>query len=658
MHDHHSPSQPPGDPAPTIVLIGNPNVGKSVLFSALTGRFVEVSNYPGTTVELAHGRMRVDGGEVALVDTPGVMSLLARSPDERVARDLLVQGRPSTVVQVADAKNLRRALLLTFQLAELEVPFVLDLNMADEAESLGITVDIGRLARTLGAAVVRTTATRGEGIEQLREQLIAPRPVSYQVRYDGAIELAVQRIAELLPPETSGRRGWALAYLAGGAEAWSDGFPGRIADGTLEAVQRIAAQAATGYDQPLGFVINRQRLKCADCLVAEVSRRAPGRGSGLAGRLGSLAVHPIAGWPIMALVLIGMYAFVGRLGAGVLVDWIEGSLFGEILLPAAAAIVGLLPWELARDFLVGEYGLLPMALGYGIGIVLPIVLTFFLAFSVLEDSGYLPRLAVMANRPFKAMGLNGKAVLPMVLGLGCDTMATLTTRILETRKERIQVTLLLALGVPCSAQLGVLLGMMAYLSPSGLLVWAGVVLATMFGVGWLAARLLPGKASDFIYELPPIRRPRLSNILVKTLARLEWYLKEVLPLFILGTAILFALDRLGALGVLQKLGAPLVTGFLGLPAETAGAFLIGFLRRDFGAAGLFTLARTGVLSSSQVLVSLIVITLFIPCVANLLMIGREHGRRAALWVALFVFPFAFGVGGVVRWAIQALGLAL
>lgn len=167
-----------------------------------------------------------------------------------------------------------------------------------------------------------------------------------------------------------------------------------------------------------------------------------------------------------------------------------------------------IPIPLVRDFLVGEYGLVTMALSYGIAIVMPIVLTFFLAFSILEDSGYLPRLAVMANRPFEAMGLNGKAVLPMALGLGCDTMATLTTRILETRKERVQTTLLLALGVPCSAQLGVLMGMAAILTREAIFVWLSVVLLTLFSVGWLAARVLPGKRSDFILELPPVRRPQ------------------------------------------------------------------------------------------------------------------------------------------------------
>jgi ferrous iron transport protein B len=417
-------------------------------------------------------------------------------------------------------------------------------------------------------------------------------------------------------------------------------------------MQAIVAEAAARYDQPLSYVITQQRLRCVDCLLAQVLRVAPTRRSSWAERFGRVAVHPVWGWPILAAVLIGMYLFVGQFGAGVLVGWMEDVLFGQWVSPAAVWLARFIPFPVVVDVLVGEYGLITMALSYGIAIVMPIVLTFFLAFSLLEDSGYLPRLAVMMDRPFKAMGLNGKAILPMVLGLGCDTMATLTTRVLETRKDRVLVTLLLALGVPCSAQLGVLLGMVALLPPSAVVLWGGVVAGVMFAVGWLAARVIPGPRSDFILELPPIRVPHVGNILIKTIARLEWYLREVLPLFVLGTLILFVLDGTGALGTLERWAAPLVQGGLGLPPETTGAFIIGFLRRDYGAAGLFTLARSGALTATQLVISLVVVTLFVPCIANVMVIFKEHGWKTATWVVAFVFPFAFGVGAALRWAFE------
>ena len=310
------------------------------------------------------------------------------------------------------------------------------------------------------------------------------------------------------------------------------------------------------------------------------------------------------------------------------------------------------------DFFVGPYGLVTMALAYSLALVLPIVGTFFLAFGVLEDSGYLPRLAVMVNRIFKSMGLNGKAVLPMVLGLGCDTMATLTTRILETPKERLIVTLLLALGVPCSAQLSVVLAMLGGLSPLALAIWAFVVLAVLFLVGKLAAHVLPGRSGDFVLELPPLRLPRAGNLAVKTLARVEWYLREAVPLFVLGTVLLFLADRLDLLVFVERTTRPVLTGVLGLPSETAPAFVAGFLRRDFGAAGLFDMARHGRLDAVQTLVAMVTITLFIPCIANFFMIAKERGWKTATAIAAFIFPFAVAVGAALNLFLRAVPLPL
>ncbi|MBI5292495.1 MAG: ferrous iron transport protein B [Chloroflexi bacterium] len=641
------PEAPALDPEAPIVLVGNPNVGKSALFGALTGRYVEVSNFPGTTVEVSAGR----AGDIPILDTPGVNSLYPRSDDERVTRNILLARPPRAVVQVADARNLRRSLLLTLQLAEFDLPFILDLNMADEARAQGITVDTARLAQVLGASIVETVATRKQGVDALRARLEVAQPIGYRIHYDGAIEAALARLAVLLPSEPAGARAVALMILAGDADMLA-----RYGGKHTPALQQIVAETAAGYSQPLNYVIAQQRSRCVDCLLGQVAHTSRRGGAAWAEQFGRLAVHPLWGWPILAAVLFGMYMFVGRLGAGVMVNWMEGVLFKQWLLPVATRLAGYIPVPLVVEALVGPYGVISMALSYGIAIVMPIVLTFFFAFSILEDSGYLPRLAVMLDRPFKAMGLNGKAVLPMVLGLGCDTMATLTTRILETRKERVMVTLLLALGVPCSAQLGVLLGMVALLPPSAIAVWGAVVVVTMFVVGWLAARLLPGQRADFILELPPIRMPQLGNIVIKTVARLEWYLKEVLPLFVLGTFILLALDKTGALNLLEQWAAPLVVNGLGLPPQTTGAFIIGFLRRDYGAAGLFTLARSGALDAGQLVVSLVVITLFVPCIANVMVIAKEHGWKTTAWVVAFIFPFAFGVGVVLNLALHALGI--
>jgi ferrous iron transport protein B len=296
-----------------------------------------------------------------------------------------------------------------------------------------------------------------------------------------------------------------------------------------------------------------------------------------------------------------------------------------------------------------------MGITYALALILPIVTTFFLAFSILEDSGYLPRLAVLSNRLFRMIGLNGKAILPMVLGLGCVTMATLTTRFLESKRDRILVILLLALAIPCSAQLGVVMGMLASVSFTATLIWLGVTVGVLLLVGWLASKVLPGERTSLLLELPPIRWPLVSSVVTKTLVRLEWYIKEVVPLFLLGAAIMFTLDETGLLSKLIEGCEPIVQGWLGLPPEASSAFLLGFVRRDFGATGLFLMASKGMLSPIQIVVSMVTITLFVPCVASLLMIAKSRGWRTMLAIVTFIFPFAFFIGGLLNWALTAIG---
>ncbi|HEY7509941.1 MAG TPA: ferrous iron transport protein B [Vicinamibacteria bacterium] len=646
-------------PAPRpsgVVLFGNPNVGKSALFGALTGTYVTVSNYPGTTVEVARGAAPIGGEKVALVDTPGTASFLPSSEDERVARDLLLEEPPAAAVLVADAKNLERALLLAVELAEIGLPFALCLNMVDEAEARGLAVDAAALAARLGVDVVPTVAVRRRGTARLLSALAQARPAALDVRYPAEVERGIAAIAALLPPAAISARALATMVLCGD-DTLAPWLRARLDTAALARLDDVREDVRRALGGDAAAAVQQARRRTASRLAREAlrPRTAPSAPRRTADRLERLSTHRVLGLPLLAAVLYLTYLFVGVLGAGTLVDLLEERLFGGVINPAVTALAqAFLPWAAARDLVVGPYGLVTMGLTYALALVLPIVGTFFLAFGALEDSGYLPRLAVMVNRVFRKMGLNGKAVLPMVLGLGCDTMATLTTRILETRKERVIVTLLLALGVPCSAQLAVVLGLLGPLPAAALWIWAGVVGGVIVLVGRLAARVVPGHGSDFVLELPPLRLPRLGNILLKTAARVEWYLKEAVPLFLLGTLILFVADRLRLLGVLERVGEPVVTRALGLPPETASAFLIGFLRRDFGAAGLYRLAQEGRLDAVQVLVAAVTITLFLPCVANFFMIAKERGWRTAWTVAAVITPLAVAVGAALNAALRAL----
>ncbi len=657
--------------ARSVILVGNPNVGKSVLFGALTGRYVTVSNYPGTTVEVTRGTATIEGAPWHVMDTPGTNNLLPMSEDEQVTRDILQSETGYVCLQVCDAKNLRRGLLLSAQLAEAGVPFLLALNMADEAASRGFRVDEAGLAEALGVDVVATVAVQRQGLATLQARLGSARPSRFLPRYDERIEAALAEVGPLMPRGGLGPRALGLMALVGD-DSLRGLLAARLPPEALARVDEVGRALAAHYPESLRYVVARQRLAAVDRLHDAVVRRGTtSAGSDFARRLGSWSTHPVYGIPILLVVLAAAWLFVGLFGAGTAVDFLEHTLFQRYLVPwTDSALRAVLPSGPVQAFLIGpagvpvqehggliigRYGLVSMGLSYAVAIVLPIVATFFVAFSVLEDSGYLPRLAVMVNQLFKRMGLNGKAVLPMVLGLGCDTMATMTARIMETRKERVIVTLLLALAVPCSAQLAVILAMTAGLPFSALLWFGGTLLAVILLIGWLAAKVIPGRGSDFMLELPPLRLPQAGNVAVKTLARIEWYLREAMPLFLLGTLLLWGLDRFHLLAALERSAEPIMTGLLGLPKEAAGAFILGFLRRDYAAAGLFahyqpylvagTMTRPMII---EVVVALVTITLFIPCIANFFMILKERGLKTGLAMLAFILPFSVGVGALVN----------
>ena len=312
--------------------------------------------------------------------------------------------------------------------------------------------------------------------------------------------------------------------------------------------------------------------------------------------------------------------------------------------------------EPVRDLLAGEYGVITLGLRYGIAIILPIVGFFFLFFSVMEDTGYLPRLAMLIDRVFKKIGLSGRGVIPMVLGLGCDTMATVVTRTLPTVRERIIATLLLALAVPCSAQLGLIFALLQG-NTAALAIWAGVLVLVFLLVGFLAARLLPGDPPRFYMELPPLRLPRIENIFVKTYTRIVWYLKEVIPLFILASVLIW-LGRLTGLFDLATKALEQPVRWLGLPPESAKIFIFGFFRRDYGAAGLYDLQKQGVMTGVQLTVAAVTLTLFLPCIAQFVINVKERGIRYGIGISAFILVFSFAIGVGLNALLHALRIVL
>lgn len=472
-------------------------------------------------------------------------------------------------------------------------------------------------------------------------------------KYDDRIEKAIKEIESNLKSSYNvSKRTIALLLLQEDSEIQE---MVRMRESSFSQISEIVKKTKMLFTEPLYYVITVQRQKKVDEIVSKVVYTRRDSKNRLSNWLDKITVQPLTGIPILLLVLyFGLYKFVGQFGAGTLVDFIEGNIFDTYVNPWVDRMVTTyISSEPIQELLAKEYGIITLGLRYAFAIILPIVGTFFLMFSIIEDSGYLPRLALLIDRVFKAIGLNGRAVIPMVLGFGCDTMATLVSRTLETRRERILATLLLSLAIPCSAQLGVVLAMLSG-NTAALLIWALCVLLVFLLVGFLAARLLPGERPVFYMEVPPLRLPRLGNIIEKTLSRMQWYFLEIVPIFIIASVLIWIGRMTGIFDAIIRLAEPLMVA-LGLPPETAEAFLFGFFRRDYGAAGLYDMQ--GSLTWTQLTVASVTLTLFLPCIAQVSVMLKERGLMTTAAILAFIFPFAFLVGYVLNLILNVTGVA-
>jgi ferrous iron transport protein B len=632
------------DAVKRVALVGNPNVGKSVLFNALTGAYVTVSNYPGTSVEVSRGNAAIDGETWQVIDTPGMYSIHTITEEERVAREILLNETPDVVLHVLDARNLERMLAMTIQLIEADLPVILVVNIMDEAERMGLSINLELLQQRLGIPVIGAATARKRGLDEIRSAVAAyRRTTANRFSYSRLLEHDIAQVTQHMSGSyIMSPKSLALLLLQQDEEvtalfkSWDrDGY-----SALAETVRQITFDRRESFHLDLSL----ERKDIVKKMIKDVIVAPEKRVITLGERISTLAVRPLTGVPLLLIVLyFGLYKFVGEFGAGTLVDLLEKQIFVERVNPWITGIMkSLIPWEIIQELFVGEYGIITLGIRYAVGIILPIVATFFIFFSFLEDTGYFPRLALLVDRLFKYIGLTGRAVIPMVLGFGCDTMATMVTRTLESKRERVIATLLLALAIPCSAQLGVIIGLLSK-APGALLVWGLCMLLLFILVGLLASRVLPGEAPMFYMELPPMRLPQLGNVLTKTYTRMQWYFLEILPLFILASILLWLGKVTGFFEKMITAMTPVMAS-IGLPRETAVAFIFGFFRRDYGAAGLYDLQSKGLMDARQLTVAAVTLTLFIPCIAQFLVMKNERGWKTASAIGVFVSLFAYASG--------------
>ncbi|SIQ71527.1 ferrous iron transport protein B [Halanaerobium kushneri] len=601
-----------------IVLAGNPNVGKSIFFNYLTGIYVSVSNYPGTTLDISSGKM----GDAAVYDTPGVYGVGSINDEERVARDFIMSA--DIIINVVDASHLERDLFLTQQLIDLDKKIIVALNMMDEVEKNNISIDLENLEKELGVPVIPTTAAKNRGLDRVRD----------------SIDSAVNGNSIFSNNSNLGQK---LNNIRTAVKNTADALM------ILEEDENIRCNYPELQNIPdLREEIYTARRQRVDQITNSVLTYDQNTGQ-FARKLGSYMLKPATAIPMLLVLLYFIYQFIGVFIAQTVVDFTEGYIFTDIYEPFVRNIIAS---SIGFDnffgqLLAGEYGILTMAVTYIFGLLLPLVAGFYFLLSLLEDSGYLPRIAVLMDRLLQKIGLNGRAIIPMLLGFGCVTMATITTRLLGTKRERIIAIFLLGLAIPCSAQLGVIAGLIAQLDLVYILVYVLTIFAVYVLAGTFLNKVLPGESSDLLIDLPPIRLPDLKNVFNKTYQQTVAFVKEAGPIFVLGAALITVMQKTGLLALITSLAEPVTVNWLGLPAETATAFVMGIIRRDFGAAGLTAIALT----PAQVTISLITLTLFVPCIAAMMIMVKERNFKEAVYIWFGSWITAFITGGLVNFLI-------
>ncbi len=648
-------SNPDRREQPGLVLVGNMNVGKSTLFRQLC-REITTVQFPGTTVSIKKGTIQDTGQTLFL--TPGICSIFSRNEDELVSRDILLSradlAPAQGVVLVADAKNITRSLAIAFQYAEYGLPMLLAVNMVDEASSRGVEIDFNRLSEILGVKVCPTIAKEGVGLRSLVAALKEMRPTAARITYPDWVELFLEKVAARLEAPAISPRGIGLLLLAEDREI-ENYLARRYNETTMIQLRELAA--AHRRQDPEGFRILVSTLynNRAEQVTREIQRITPPTRNPFLVTLGDWCTQLHTGIPIAMAVVAAMYLFVGSFAATLVVDTINATLFEGFLIPLTVKLVAPIPSAFIRDMIVDpDFGILPTGVFLALGLVLPVFFCFYIAFGILQDSGYLPRLSILLNKIFQKMGLNGKGVIPLIMGFSCVTMAILTTRMLGSNKERIIATLLLLLGIPCAPLIAVMLIILGRMPVSASLAVFGLLLAQVFVAGVILNKILPGTRSPFLMEIPPLRIPKLTMVVKNAARRTYFFMKETVPIFILASLVVFLFQRLGGLEVLERAARPLITSMMGLPEKSVQVFIKTIIRRESGAAELEHLHN--VYTNRQLVVNLLVMTVLTPCMNAIIVLFKERGAKVATVIVGAVLIYAITAGTLLNHACRLLGI--
>jgi ferrous iron transport protein B len=637
-----------------IAILGLPNTGKSQVFNNLTGKYTLVANYPLTTIEMKKTKCLINGQAYEVIDTPGLHCLYIHSEEELVVRDMLFSEKPDIIIQCIDANQLKQSLTLTSDLMELGIPMVISLNAVDETAKKGIWIDSDGLSQILGVPVIESIAVNGLGTKDLKAAIGKARKGKLSVNYGEIIENNISAIASELPEDERFKRKCAVLLLLDDpfiADHLTKQYGSEKIAQLTENVNRIKKE----FRANIGQAINNKRSRWVEKLTEKTTRKQKIALGQFSAAFGRLSRHPVFGVPILLFFLLTTFLLVVHVAG-----FLDAILSATILDPTIEFIDGLFKTEDGSiksqfwyDFLVGHYGILTLGLFNAIVTILPILSVFFLMFGFLEDIGYMPNLCVLVKRVFEKIGLTGKAIMPLVLALGCKTMATLVTKSLRSRKEKFITIYLIAFAIPCAAQLAIdmgIIGRLGSLRIFGFLIAYGTLATVEIGVGFLLNKTIKDdEKSEFIQELPAIRLPNPKAIIVKTYYRLYWFLKEALPIFIIAAAALFFIDRIGLLDLTKTALSPIVVGWLGLPLDIVDAMILSLARHEAAAGLLLNMVDEGSLNFIQCIVAVTITTMFVPCFANIVAMCKEMGVKTGISITMAINVSSFVLAGILHW---------
>ena len=629
-------------------LIGNMNVGKTSLFTRITGAKALAINIPGSTVTITCGSIKGEKGR--LYDTPGIVSIFSANEDERATRNVVFSekfaGGINGIILVADGKNLRRSLAMALQYREFGLPMLLNINMEDEAVSRGIEIDTEKLSELLGIEVTTTIAPEGMGIRELVAKFGHLRPMSYHVGYAAPLENLLKQMARLLGGGRISGRGIGLLLLHGDRDVRR-----YVVEHYGLETARLLEQLVESYleDTPTHSrnILAEHYNSHARDITDMVQVTEPPSKSSLLATFGDMCTAFSTGIPIACLVLAAMYFFIGEFGATYLVDTLNSKLFEGMLFPMVSQFTDRLPSPFVRDMIMDpDFGILPTGVFLAMGLVLPVIFCFYISFGILEDSGYLPRISILLDKVFQKLGLNGKGVIPLVMGFSCVTMAILTTRVLNTEKEKNIACFLLYLCLPCAPLIAVMLVILEKMPPSASFAVFGILLIQILLSGFFANKILPGTRSPLFLEIPPMRLPKPLAVLKMAVAKTYFFMLEALPVFILASLGVFLFERVGGLTLLEHTLGPMIHNVMGLPEKSVQVFIKTMIRRESGAAELEHLRL--IYTNLQLVVNLLVMTLVAPCINSFIVLFKERGTKTGLAINITVFLYAIVLGSIVN----------